>query len=124
VCANNGKRFLDPATLSDHILNDEHAFAEGDFEAAPEDKLALFFFGEDEAALQLAGDFLADDEAAHGWSDDGLDILGANFFGKRSSKPFHIGHLLEGNGALEILAAVQTGAQDEVTFKEGSGGFK
>jgi hypothetical protein len=71
VRADDVDGFLDAAALGDDVLNDEDFFAGGDFEAAAEDEFAVFLFDEDEAGFELACDFLAEHEAAHGGGDDG-----------------------------------------------------
>jgi hypothetical protein len=48
----------------------------------------------------------------------------ANLSGQFRAKAFNDGHLLERQGALKILATVQTTAQNKVAAQQGSGLFK
>jgi len=121
VRADDVDGFLDAAALGDDVLDDEDFFAGGDFEAAAEDEFAVFFFNEDETGLQLAGDFLAEDEAAHGGGDDGGGCKVMDLGGEVGAEFLDGGHLLEGNGALEKAAAVEPAAQDEMAVKQGAG---
>ena len=113
--------FLHAAALGDDVLEDEDFFAGRDFEPAAEDEFAFLLFHKNETQAELARDFLADDEAAHRGCDDGGRAEGAEFFRKRAAEFFDDRHLLEREGALEKLAAVQPAAKDEVAFEERAG---
>ena len=113
--------FLHAAALGDDVLEDEDFFAGRDFEPAAEDEFAFLLFHKNETQPELARDFLADDEAAHRGRDDGGRAEGAEFFGERAAEFFDDRHLLEREGALEKLAAVQPAAKDEVAFEERAG---
>ena len=62
--------------------------------------------------------FLADHQAAHGGGHHGHRTQRFQLGGQRRAEQFHVGHMLEGEGALEKLAAVQPAAEDEVAFEQ------
>ncbi len=53
--------FLGAAAACDDVFYDEDFFIGLEGEAAAKDEFAVFFFSEDEAFAELAGDFLAED---------------------------------------------------------------
>ena len=83
-----------PPTLGDHILNHQAPFSRLDLEPAPQDQRAVFLFGENETAAQLARHLLTDNEATHGWSDDRFNSEGTHLFSQGGPKKFHERHLL------------------------------
>jgi len=113
--------FLDAAALGDDVLDDEHFFARRNFEAAAQDEFAILFFHKYKAGLELAGDFLAEDEPTHGRRNDGGGAERTNASGKRGAEFFNGGHLLERDGALEELPAVQAAAKEEMAFEQRAG---
>lgn len=121
VLAGDGDGFLDAAALGDDVFDDQDLFTGGELEAAAEDEVALLLFDEDESDAELAGDLLTDDEAAHGWGDDGGDVEVTDLLGEGGAEAFDGGHVLEREGALEELPAAQAAAEDEVAFEEGTG---
>jgi len=69
----------------------------------------------------LAGDLLSDQDAAQGWGDHGVKLGIAELVGKGAADAFgHLG-IAQEEGALEKLAAVQAGAEDEVAVEKGAG---
>ena len=70
---------------------------------------------------QLACDLLSDQDAAQGRGDHGVKLGAAELVGKGAADAFgHLG-IAQEEGALEKLAAVQAGAEDEVAVEEGAG---
>jgi len=120
IGADNVDGFLDAAAFGDDVFDDQHRFFGGDFESASKDESAFLLFGENESAGELAGDFLAQDESAHGGGNDSGWFEVADFCREGGADFLNDGHLLEGEGALEILTAVQTAAEDEMTFQQGT----
>ena len=112
-----------PASRND-ILDHEALFTGCQQEPAAEDELAVVLFGKNKANAQLAGDFLADDESSHGGRNDGVGVKILEARGEGRSESFHVGHVLQGERALKVLAAVQTASEDEVAFQESSGSLK
>jgi hypothetical protein len=84
-----------------------------DLEAATQHQLSLLLLDEDEAQAQLPRDFLADDEAAHRGRNHRDCPERLEFGRQRRAEFFHDRHLLQREGALKELPAVQTAAQDE-----------
>jgi hypothetical protein len=64
---------------------------------------------------------LANDQPAHGRSDDGLNSEGAHLFSEGGSETLHQWHFLQSQSALEKLPAVEATAQDEVPVEQGTG---
>lgn len=110
--------FLDAAPLGDDIFNNKDFFFRINFESASQHEFAFLFFGEDESHSQLSRDFLADHQSAHGGSDDGYGAVIADFVSESAPEFFDGGHLLESEGALEVLAAVQTTSQYEMALEQ------
>ena len=67
---------------------------------------------------KLPRDFLADDQPAQRGRDDGDGAERSNLVRQRAPDFFDDGHLLEGEGALKELAAVQAAAEDEMAFEQ------
>jgi hypothetical protein len=119
--ANDVNRFLDATAFGDDVFYDDQAFAGSDFESPSEDEFPFFFLDENEPAPELSGNFLAEHESAHGWGDDSGGTEVAEFVGERVAEFFDDWHLLEGESALEILAAVEAAAENEMAFKQRAG---
>ena len=113
--------FLDPAAFGHHVLDDQYFFAGRNFEAAPQNQSAFLLLDKDKAARKLSGDFLAEDQTAHGWGNNGDRPERTDFGGQGRAEFFDDGHLLQGEGALEELAAVEAAAQDEMSFEQRAG---
>lgn len=121
MLADDLQRFLDPAALGDDVLDHQDGLVWLDLESATKHQSALLLFGKDEAHSQLTGDFLANDQSTHGWSDDGGGVPTPDLCGERCPESFDDGHLLEGEGALEELSTVKAAAKDEVSLQQGAG---
>ena len=116
------ERFLHAAALGDDVFDDEHFFAGGDDKSAAQDQFAVvIFFRENKARAELAGDLLSDDQAAHRRGNDGGGGQGPDFGGQGGADFLDDGHFLQGEGALEVEAAVQTAAQNKVAFQQRAG---
>ena len=64
---------------------------------------------------------LADDESAHGWSDDRRGAERADLRRQGRAELLDQRHLLQGQRALEKLAAVPSAAKEEMPFQERAG---
>ena len=62
---------------------------------------------------------LADDESTHRRSEDGVARVRGEFRAKQFNQTRDLIHVLADLGALEEMAAMETGAQDEVPGQEG-----
>lgn len=96
--------------------------AREDLEVAAEgERASVVFFDEDVAEVEFAGDFVTDEDTAEGGGDYGVgrevrdegSECGANALGNL--------RVLEEEGALKELAAVEAGAEDEMTVEECAG---
>ncbi len=121
VGADNIDCLLGAAAFGDHVFDDQYFFAGRDFEAAPQNEFAFLFFNEDEAALELTGNFLAKHETAHRRGNNGDRAERTDLGGEGRAEFFDVGHLLQRKGALEELAAVQAAAQEEMSFEQRAG---
>ena len=63
---------------------------------------------------------LAKNKSAHGWRKDGDRLWLGNPGGQRGPKPLDSRHVLEGERALEVLAAVQPATQHKMPFQKGA----
>ena len=118
VRADDVNRLLHAAALGHNILDDEDFFAGRDFESAPQHQLAILFFRKNKPRAKLPRDFLADDQSAERGRDDGDGAERAGLVRQRAADFFDNGHLLEREGALKVLAAVQAAAEDEMAFEQ------
>ena len=84
-------------------------------------KFPVLLFREDKPHTELPRDFLSDDESAERGRDDCDSAEFADFPGQRAPDLLDDGHLLERERALEVLAAVQTAAQNEMAFERRAG---
>jgi len=111
--------FLDASTAGDDILYDDEFFIRRYLEAASQNQFAIFFFDKDVAFAQRAADFLAHDNPAKGGGDDCVAIKFAQFVGEPSTHFCSDLGVLKEYRALEIFAAVQAGAQNEMALEQG-----
>ncbi len=122
VGADDVERLLHAPALGDDVLDDQHFLTGGDFESAPQNQFAVvIFFRKNKARAQLPRHLLPDDQAAHRRGNDRGGAERPHPVGQRGPQFLHRGHLLQSQGALEELAAVQTAAQNEVPFQQRAG---
>jgi hypothetical protein len=113
--------FTHAAAAGYHVLGDQDAFACGQGEAAAHDQHIVLLFSEQIARLGLTRDFLADDETAHGGGKHRVELQALQFGHQQAGEPFNGSHLLAYPRALKEMSAMQSGPEDEVPFKEGTG---
>ena len=110
--------FLNAAAAGDDVFDDDEFFIRRDLKAAAQNKFAILFFDKDVAFAQLAADFLADNNSAEGRGDDCIAIKFAQSIGEPSTNSCRNVGMLKEYRALEILPAVQTGPQNEVSIEQ------
>ena len=110
--------FLDAPAFGHHVFDHEEFLAGSDAEPAAQDQFALFFFREDKARPQLPGHFLANHQSAHGGRNDRCGAQRTHLVRQSAAQLFHVGHVLQREGALKILAAVQAAAENEMPFEQ------
>ena len=120
VRADDVNGLLHAAALGHHILDDQNLFIGRNFESAPQDQFFLLLLGEDEPDPELPGDLLTDDQPAQRRGDDGDRAERPGLGRQGVPELLDDGHLLERQGALEKLPAVQAAAEDEMTFEQRS----
>ena len=118
VGADDVNRLLHAAALGHDILDDENFLTRRNLEATAENQLAFLFFHKNKPPAELPRDFLANDESAHRRRDDGDGTERFELGRERRAEFFDGGHLLEREGTLEKLPAVQTAAEDEMAFEQ------
>jgi hypothetical protein len=110
------------ASAGDDVFDDDETFAGLDLETAAHDERAIVvFFGENVRLTQLARDFLSDNDAAEGGGDDGVAFDVAELRGESGADLLGDLGVTQEEGALEKLAAVQAGAEDEVSVEKRAG---
>jgi hypothetical protein len=113
--------FLDATAASDHILGDDEALVRPNLETAPQHQTAFMFLGKDVAFPEGAAHFLADDDAAQGRGNDSVALDASEFIRELAANLGCDVGMLEKQGTLEKLPAVQAGAQDEMPVKQRAG---
>jgi hypothetical protein len=113
--------FLYAATASHHVFDDDEFFIWRNLKTASQNKFAIFFFDKDVAFAQRPRDFLADNNSAQGRGDDRVAIEFAELVGEPSADFCSDVRVLKKYCALEILPAVQAGAQNEMAIEQRPG---
>ena len=99
------------ATTSDDILDDEHLLARSKFEISAQCELVVYFFKEDEAKAELAGDFLSNHQPTHCGTDHSGGTIIFEHWQNDFSKAGNFIHVLADLGALKKVRAVQARAK-------------
>ena len=118
VCANDVHGLLNAPPFGDHVLHDQDLLAGGNLESAPQRQFALLLLDKDEPQAQLPGHFLAEHQPAHGRRDDRHRAQRPNLARQFRAELLDDRHLLQGQRALEVLAAVQSAAEHEMAFQQ------
>jgi hypothetical protein len=118
IGSDNIKRLLDATAFGHDVFHDENLFAGCNFEAAAQYKFPLLLLHKNKAQPQLPCDFLPNNQTAHGRSDNCYGVIRFKFSRQHRAEFFNDGHLLQGEGALKELPAVQTAAEDEMPFEQ------
>ena len=113
--------FLHASTARDDVFDDDKFFVRRNLKTAAQNKFAIFFFDKDVAFAQRSADFLADNNPAKGRGDHRVAIKFAEFVGEPSTDFCSDLGVLKEYRALEILPAVQAGAQNEVALEQSPG---
>jgi len=118
VVADDLDCFLHAASACDDILGYKETLARVDFKTSAQDESAAsVLFGEDVYLAEVAGDFLADNNATDSRGDDGVGIEPFQFFGEQTADARGHGGILQEKGTLEELAAVQSASQHEMAVQ-------
>jgi hypothetical protein len=84
-----------------------------------QDELTFFLFGEDMGFSRLRAYFVANDDSTEGRGDHGSGVDPAQLIRESAADSGRNRRVLQQQGALEKLAAVQAAAQEEMTVEEG-----
>ena len=106
----------------DDVLDDQHALAGLDPEAAAQRERAVDALGEDRAHAEAAPDLVADDQAAHRRREHHVDLVARRLHLRREclAERLGVGGVLQDQRALQVAGAVQPGGQDEVALEQGA----
>lgn len=116
---------LNPTASRYDILRYNESLTRVNYKSATQHKTPIsVFLSKDMPLAEMAGYFLADDNPAHCWRNDGFCIVGAELVRKHTAHARRYGRVLEQEGALEKLAAVKPATQDKVAMKQGAGLFE
>ena len=121
VRAHDIDRLLDAAAARHDILGHDKAFAFVDLESAPQNESAGFFFDKNVTLTERSPNFLADDNSAKRRRDDCVAVEFAQSIGQHSANAGGDVGILKKQRALEILPAVQAGAQNEMAVEQRAG---
>jgi len=121
VGANDVDCFLHASAARHDIFDHDEFFVGRNLETAAQGELAIFFFNKDVAFTQRPPDFLANNNSAQSRGDDCIAIKLAQFVGKLSAHLRSDVGMLQEDRTLEILAAMQAGAQNEVAIEKRAG---
>ena len=115
-------RVVDHATAArHHVLDDQHRLAGRELEATPQHEDIVFLLGENVARLGMARDLLPDDQPAHRRREHGGEFHATQFGGEQLRQSRDGGHVLAHLRALEVVAAVQTGAEHKMAAQQRAG---
>ncbi len=106
------------ASARDDVLDHQHGLAGADGEAAPQPEDVVFLLRKQKAGPRLPRHLLPDDESAHGGREHGPEGDAPELFQQELREALDLGHMLADLGALEIVGAVQAGAQHEVPLQQ------
>ena len=112
---------LNASTARDHVLRDDKAFPGRDGEAAAQNQTAGVFFNENVAFTKGATDFLTNDYSPQGGRDNRIALDLAQFVSQTAAHFRSYLGVLEQDGALKELAAVQAGAEDKMAVEKRAG---
>lgn len=119
--AHDVDRFLDAPPACDHIFRDDEALARRDLKPAPQHQPSGVFLREDMAFTERAAYFLSYDDAAEGRGYHRVAFDAAQLLRQAPANISCDAGVLEQQRALEELAAVQAGAQDEMPVEQRAG---
>jgi hypothetical protein len=118
VRSDNIDGFLDAAAARDHVFRHDKPLVRPDLKATPEDETARVFLDENMALTQRSPNFLPDHDAAKGRGDDRVAFKVAKFLRQPAAHVRRYVGILEEKRTLKKLAAMQAGAQDEMTIQQ------
>src|SRR5262249_46325569 len=113
--------FLNTAAARHHILHDDEFFVRRNLKTAAQGKFAFVLFDKDVAFAEGTPDFLADNNSPESWGDDRVTIKFPQFIGELSAHLRSDVGVLQEDRTLEILAAMQARAQNEVAIQQRTG---
>jgi hypothetical protein len=121
VCRDNVDGLLDATSARNDVFRDEETLVRRNGEAAAQDEATIFFLGKNVTFAQRSGNFLANNNATKGGRDDALAVELTKAIGKQAADMRRHVRILQEQRALEKLAAVPAGAEDEMTVEQSAG---
>ncbi len=119
VFADDGDGLGDAAAFGNDVFEHEKTFPGRNGEATSEDERVVLFFGENVFLGKLASDFMADKQPADGWRNHGVGFDMAHFFRELAADLRGDDRILQEQGALEKLPAVQARTENEMPLEKG-----
>jgi len=111
-------RFLHTPTAGDDVFGYDKPLVRRDLKAASQHEPARLFLNENVPFPERTADLLPDNDSAQGGGDYGVALKVAQFVGQAAANIRGDCGVLEEQGALEKLPAVQAGAQHEMAVKQ------
>jgi len=121
---NNVDRFLNFSTSGYDILGNQKTLSRLNCKSSPKHQPAVFFLREDMSFCQVTGYFLADDDSSESRRNDRIELQTGKLRRQFTTNPGGYVGVLQHEGALKILPAVQAGAEDKVAAQQSSGSLK
>jgi hypothetical protein len=122
VVTDNLDGFLNAAAAGDDVFRNDECFARLDLESSAQNESAVaVFFHKNMLFPKMARDFLAHNNAADSWGYDGRCWIGAEFIREQSTDLRGDGSILQEQGALEKLTAMESAAKDKMPIQQGAG---
>lgn len=120
VFAAFSNRLDNAAPSGDHVFNNQYLLAWFKFEIPPKFQLVVYFFQKEETQVELAGDFLPDDKAAHRRADHGRRAVITQHGHHDLGQAGDLVHILADLGTLKKVATVETRAENKMALKQGT----
>jgi hypothetical protein len=115
---NDVDRFLNPSAPRNDILSHNELLVRPNLEAAPQNEAAFMFFHKNVAFPERAAHFLADDDASQRRRNDRIAFQPAKLVRQAPANVRRDIGMLQKQGTLEELPAVQAGAQDKMAVEQ------
>jgi hypothetical protein len=110
--------FLNLSASGHDIFGHDKALTRRNLKSASQNQFSILFLGENMAFTEDSPNFLSNDNAAHGWRNDGITFHLCEFRCKVATNFRRNVGVLQDQSALEVLPAVQAGAENEVAIQQ------
>lgn len=119
MVADDLNRFLHTPAAGDNIFRDKEPLARLDLKTTAQHESAVaILLGKDVTLAQMAGHFLADNDPADGGGYHGCRLMDIQLIREPTADLRGNGGILEQEGALKKLAAVEPASEDEMPVEQ------